>query len=245
MIKNLIVNCDDFGISEGVNLAVNKAFNDGVLRSTTLMANMEYIEDAAIIANRNPDLGVGVHLTLSAGKPLTKKDTDYVDERGYFKKIGYYRDGGKVDLDDLYHEWKAQIEKYIEVMGHYPDHLDSHHHAQNLPGVQDVFKRLAKEYDLPVRNNLHLNDDYPTFTFTTEFYGNDASVDKIIELCTRNEGTLEIMCHVGYVDEYIMEHSSYNIQRAKELAIMCNPRLLDFIKENNIKLINYQSIEKK
>ena len=44
MIKKLIVNADDFGLSEGVCLGILKAHRDGILTSTTCMMNMENIE---------------------------------------------------------------------------------------------------------------------------------------------------------------------------------------------------------
>ena len=44
MIKRLIVNADDYGLSEGVCLGILKAHRDGILTSTTCMMNMENIE---------------------------------------------------------------------------------------------------------------------------------------------------------------------------------------------------------
>ena len=72
MIKKLIVNADDFGLSEGVCLGILKAHRDGILTSTTCMMNMENIEKYLEMTKAYPNLGLGVHLNITVGKPLTK-----------------------------------------------------------------------------------------------------------------------------------------------------------------------------
>ncbi|WP_145838534.1 ChbG/HpnK family deacetylase, partial [Bacillus paralicheniformis] len=69
-MKSLIINADDFGFSRGVNLGIIEAFQHGVLTSTTLMVNMQEAEHAVELARQNRELGVGVHLTLTAGRPI-------------------------------------------------------------------------------------------------------------------------------------------------------------------------------
>ena len=39
-MKSVIINADDFGYSPAVNAGIIKAYEDGILTSTTLMANM-------------------------------------------------------------------------------------------------------------------------------------------------------------------------------------------------------------
>ena len=38
-MKTLIVNADDFGFTPGVNAGITQAFREGILTSTTIMAN--------------------------------------------------------------------------------------------------------------------------------------------------------------------------------------------------------------
>ena len=84
MIKKLIVNADDFGLSEGVCLGILKAHRDGILTSTTCMMNMENIEKYLEMTKAYPNLGLGVHLNITVGKPLTK--VSFIDEKTRFKK---------------------------------------------------------------------------------------------------------------------------------------------------------------
>ena len=115
MIKRLIVNADDYGLSEGVCLGILKAHRDGILTSTTCMMNMENIKKYLEMTKDYPNLGLGVHLNITVGKPLT--NVSFVDEKGNFKSRDTYTNREAiVSQEELYQEWKAQIEKFIKIM---------------------------------------------------------------------------------------------------------------------------------
>ena len=69
-MKRLIVNADDFGLHTEVNRAIIKGYQQGCLRSTSLMPTGRAAEEAAELACENPGLGVAVHITLVAEKPV-------------------------------------------------------------------------------------------------------------------------------------------------------------------------------
>ena len=73
-MKKIIVNADDFGISKEVNEGIVKGFQDGIISSTTVMANMPEFEEAMNLAKKNSKLGVGVHLNVIDGKALAIKE---------------------------------------------------------------------------------------------------------------------------------------------------------------------------
>src|SRR4051812_17945246 len=76
-MKRLIVNADDFGFTRGVNAGVARAFEAGILTSTTIMANGDAFEDAVEIARAAPGLGVGCHLAAVGGRPVAPaRDVD-------------------------------------------------------------------------------------------------------------------------------------------------------------------------
>ncbi len=68
-MKNLIVNADDLGWTEGVNRGIVEAHRKGLVTSTSLLANGQAFAAAAEISRSNPELGIGVHLNLSDGAP--------------------------------------------------------------------------------------------------------------------------------------------------------------------------------
>ena len=63
-MRKLIVNADDFGFSEAVNHGILKAMEDGIVTSTSIMANMPGFAHAAALYHEHPDMAVGVHLNL-------------------------------------------------------------------------------------------------------------------------------------------------------------------------------------
>src|SRR5690349_3629044 len=69
-VRRLIVNADDFGISEEVNEAIIRAHREGVLTSTSLMVTGEAAEQAVRLAKENPRLAVGIHLVAVMGRSV-------------------------------------------------------------------------------------------------------------------------------------------------------------------------------
>lgn len=241
MIKKLIVNGDDYGLSDGVCLGILKAHRQGILTSTTCMMNMENIEEYLAWTKNDPDLGLGVHLNITVGKPLTK--VSFVDELGNFQSRDTYKKREPiVNQEELYQEWKAQIEKFIKIMGHKPTHLDSHHHVHLLPGNIDVALKLAHEYDLPIRQETYLQQDFEPVYFEELFYNQDATFEMIDTIIHKEVEIFELMCHPAMIDWKLYQISSYNLKRAHELDILCSQKAKDMTKD--IQRINYHDIKK-
>lgn len=248
-LKKLIVNADDFGMTEANTIATILAHEDGVLSSTTMMVNMPFADYGAKLAKKHPNLGVGLHLVLTVGRPLVAGAKSYTDENGNFRRPKSYPDGHPhADLDELYTEWKAQIEKFIEIMGHKPTHLDSHHHVHSQPDHLEVTMRLSKEYDLPVRlRPEQYPKDYPyqKAPMIRGFYDDQAALDYFLtnQYGLWDQEIAEVMCHPAFLDERLLQMSSYTVPRTRELAILRSPELKAWIKENNIELISFKKIK--
>src|SRR5437588_2883523 len=75
VVKNLIVNADDLGWTEGVNRGILEAFQGGIVTSGSLLANGVAFAEAVKAAKSAPGLGVGVHLNLSDGAPVADPET--------------------------------------------------------------------------------------------------------------------------------------------------------------------------
>ena len=154
MEKRLIINADDFGLCESVNKGIVDAHTKGVLTSTTIMANMPAAEHAVELAKNLPTLGLGVHLNLTAGKPLCRDNTVklILDSQGYFALSP-----GKLALASLITgkvrtaietELASQIQWLIDK-GIKPTHLDSHKHIHSFPTIFPIVCRLAKRFSIP------------------------------------------------------------------------------------------------
>ena len=152
-MKQLIVNGDDFGIAPGVNRAIVRAHREGILSSTTMLANGAAFDQAVAAARENPRLGVGVHLNLTQGPPLSDARTLGALLDGHGEFLGhaeplYFRMMlGRVAQGAVEQEFRAQIER-VRNAGIQPTHLDGHQHVHMWPPVFAVTARLAAEYGL-------------------------------------------------------------------------------------------------
>ena len=154
ILKQIIVNADDFGRHVLINRAVERGVTDGVLRSATIMPGGAAFDDAAELAARSPKLGVGIHLTLVNGNPvlppaeipsLVTEAGVFVDDHTTFA-VRLLR--GAVNLNEVRAELAAQLRR-VEAAGIHPTHADSHQHMHVLPGVIDIVLDLCLAAGIP------------------------------------------------------------------------------------------------
>jgi hopanoid biosynthesis associated protein HpnK len=149
-MKQLILNADDFGMTRGVNEGIIRAHRDGILTSTTLMANGPEFDDAVASAKLNPELGVGCHLVLVGGSAVAPKEkiSSLADENGNLpESLGLFvakLTAGLIRSKAIEREMRAQIEK-IRAAGIEPTHLDTHKHTHAHPKVMESLARVGKE----------------------------------------------------------------------------------------------------
>jgi hopanoid biosynthesis associated protein HpnK len=154
MNKRVIINADDFGFSEGVNKAIARAHTDGVVTSTTIMANMPAADQAVKIARKLPKLGVGVHLNLTEGRPLSNQADlrPLLDSSGNFSgsivRLALFALAGPNGRRAIAAELSAQIQWLIDK-GITPTHLDSHKHIHTLPHIFSMVCELARRFKIP------------------------------------------------------------------------------------------------
>ena len=256
-MSKLIVNADDFGYSRAVNYGIADAHVNGIVTSTTLMANMPAVEHAIELAKNMPDLGIGVHLTMTCGRPvLQDKVSTLTDSKGSFYSLSTYQTcKDTIDSDELYQEWKAQIEMLLNS-GIDLTHIDSHHHVHTFDENKDIVDKLAKQFQLPVRN-CSTNTSDRGFSFVDMFnfppirnmelnYEENREIffeiiENSMSQIARFE-TTEVMCHPAYIGSRILENSSFNIPRAREVDLLCDREMKDLIEKYEIELINYRDI---
>ncbi|WP_103981247.1 carbohydrate deacetylase [Helcococcus massiliensis] len=248
----LIINADDFGYGKGVNMGIIEAYQNGVLTSTTLMAGMPGFDQAVKLAKDNPGLGVGVHLTLTCGYPASKGLKTIVDDEGAFLNLSFYEKKDNlnlINLDEVYKEWKAQIDKVIDS-GINPTHIDSHHHINSVGELKKIYLRLADEYSLPVRNNFNLPEGYKSTSKMMDYFDHIGSNKEIWRHMDTNNlirdckiyDSIEIMCHPAYVDSFLVENSSYTLGRTSTLKELLSPEIKKLLEDNEIELVTFRDI---
>jgi predicted glycoside hydrolase/deacetylase ChbG (UPF0249 family) len=152
-VKNLIVNADDLGWTDGVNRGIVEAFRNGIVTSTSLLANGVAFASGVAAAKSALGLGVGVHLNLSDGSPVADRETvtSLLNEEGLFaggpENLLLRRARRGLPLNEVEAEWDAQIQK-VRDAGIALTHVDGHKHVHMLPGLFEIALRLAKRHDI-------------------------------------------------------------------------------------------------
>lgn len=155
MEEALIVTADDFGVSEGVNLAVARAHEHGVLTAASLTTTGEAWEHAVALARRLPDLEIGLHLVLSDARPMAPPEAipSLVDARGNLLSRGRLAARamrGTLRLHDVARELAEQLDR-LHPAGTNARFINSDQHVHVLPVVRDAVLDAAALHQLAVR----------------------------------------------------------------------------------------------
>jgi predicted glycoside hydrolase/deacetylase ChbG (UPF0249 family) len=218
--RRLIVNADDFGFTPGVNAGIVRAFEQGIVRSTSLMVCYPAAAEAAAYAREHPALGVGLHIDLWESVP-----------QGWLWRKLYERCPPEEAAVEA--EVRRQLDAFRALMGREPDHLDTHQHIHRKEPVRTVVERIAAELKLPLRGQ-------PGVPYVGGFYGQDGmgqpypdgiSAARLLELidavASGPPGFTEFGCHPGVVDaDDPLGGTMYRTERNTEVASLCDPRVL-------------------
>lgn len=234
----IIINADDFGLSSGVNKGIIDVYKAGGLKSTTLMPMAAKRDEAIQLAKENPELGVGVHMTLTTGKPILGKINTLTNKEGNFR----FRPDtleelvDEINLDELYEEWDAQI---ASIVAEIPvTHFDSHHHVHMHPKFKDIVLRLQEKYNLPCRYNF---EGFKGAKVNGGFYQNNVTLDYLEEIFANKENdSIDIMSHPAYMDEELPLITSYLMDRVVEKDLLSSPEFQTLLEKYNIELTNYK-----
>jgi predicted glycoside hydrolase/deacetylase ChbG (UPF0249 family) len=149
----LIINADDFGFAPGVNRGIVEAHEAGTLPSTSMMVNAPAFDEAVqLVRTRVPRLGVGLHLNLITGRPLSEATSLVNPRTGCFhalSELAARAVSGRVHAADVRRECDAQL-AVLRSAGIVPTHVDSHRHAHALPGVLAPVVASARAAGVPV-----------------------------------------------------------------------------------------------
>lgn len=242
----LIVNADDFGMSEGVVYGITDAMKRGVVTSTTLMVNGQATCLASEIIKNNPEMAVGLHFNVSFGEPLTSAKS--LIANGRFIKPKDILGEPPYDERDIADELSAQYERFVYLTGKQPTHVDSHLYThQKYDKVGRQVKIFAEKLSLPVRACKTVQFRQTAFEGrfkVTPFDDLDSMQNKLIDLLSErlNDDVVELMVHPSFLDYFLQNNSSYNIQRILEQRVLTSMETKKFIQDKKIELINFGTL---
>jgi predicted glycoside hydrolase/deacetylase ChbG (UPF0249 family) len=245
--RRLILNADDLGRSEGINLGIFAAHERGVVTSATLMVGFPAAAAAAAEAGRYPRLGLGLHVTLTGATPTLPASAvpSLVDATGRLARKPEAL--GAIEPGEVLAEVRNQLAEFRRMTGRLPTHLDSHHHAHRHPVVLDALVAVAREHRLPVRRaspdvarRLAASGIATSDRFDERFFAEGATLAGLLAILRGlGPGTTELMCHPGHADAELRRESGYADDRERELAVLTHPEVLGAVRELGIELVHF------
>jgi chitin disaccharide deacetylase len=251
-LRQLAINADDFGFTTDVNAGIVEAHKNGILTSTTLMANGEAFEDAVRLAKEIPSLDIGCHLVLVQGRSLVSGKP----LPGGPRQLIFALAGRAIDVRS---ELRSQIEKILGS-GLRPTHLDTHKHTHLVPTIFREVVLAAKEFHIPYvripldrtlkglrsmeplyrriakRRGISLPDHFIGFRLTG-FLTETTLLDTLPRIPA---GFTEFMCHPGKLGEELTgAQTRLKETRVQELKALTSPRVRDRLGELNIELTSF------
>jgi len=216
-MRLLIVNGDDFGMAGGVNDGIIEAHTNGILTSTSLMVLAPAAAEAAALAGAHPEMSVGLH---------------FVEDR-------------TADLDDpaqAADAFHAQLDRFRELMGRNPTHVDSHHHVHAEGDRIQTFKALVAPLGVPLRSDGRVSY---IGGFWPEWEPGVRNLDYIRRPFLRHlidtevgEGFTELACHPARVTDGLK--SSYRHERELELQTLTEDGLRQELEAAGVRLVSYR-----
>lgn len=229
----IIVHADDLGMNVGVNAAIERALDEGMVTSVSIMANGAAFADGIRVLRGRVGVSVGVHLNATQFAPLTRGANMRVfcDEAGFFR-LPPKRWLTSAERRALADEWCAQV-CMVREQGVKVSHFDSHHHVHTLPMLFPVLKCVQARCGVQiVRNTANMPVPRTSglrvlpkrlaktiwcgalklarpHTVCTDLFGSVTDFVAASSACGPGwaaSRTVEVMCHPGHPgDEYQQE----------------------------------------
>lgn len=246
----LIMRGDDLGFSEGVNYGIEKAVKDGMITSVGMMPNMTSAKHGYELV-KDYDIALGQHTNICVGKPLSdpRLIPSLVDDNGNFcssREIRARKEDSIV-VEEAEIEIEAQLQRFIEITGKQPDYFEGH--AVFSKNFFIALKNVADKHGLFFENPI-LDKEWEKengivglgFAKLDDkgLYDPRAYMEEHLQDIKGHDCCVAIF-HPGYLDQYILTHSSFTLIRAMECDFLCSDWLKNWIQTNNIELVDFKN----
>jgi predicted glycoside hydrolase/deacetylase ChbG (UPF0249 family) len=226
--RRVVVNADDFGLSDGVNAGIIEAATRGVVRSGSLMVRGPAAPAAAAWAQKHDWFSLGLHLDLA----------EWRCEAGDWRTVYEV-----VPLDDasaVHAEIDRQVAAFRALVGANPTHLDSHQHLHREEPSRSAALQWASALAVPLRHfgNVRYVGSFYGQTEDGTAYPEGITVENFLRLLDHLEpGVTELGCHPGFDDGLA---TVYAAERAREVRVLCDRRVADAFQRLNIGLASFR-----
>lgn len=256
----LLIQSDDYGITPAVADGIIYGITHGVIKNTGLFSNMPWAKECVEkIRPYLDDIALGIDLNASTGSSLLGYDKvpNLCHEDGSFLTSRENREADKtavnndhVNYEQVFAEFDAQVQKFIELVGKKPDYI--HAHAYETATTERARVAIADKYDRPytvaVGEKLcggygrmgwyqigspekQLTEDLKNFIITDQSHFLEKEYGHLVT-------------HCGYADAILFELSSFNLCRVKDLEALTSEEVKQWVKDNNVELITFKDLPK-
>ncbi|EEX93621.1 hypothetical protein VIOR3934_13037 [Vibrio orientalis CIP 102891 = ATCC 33934] len=248
----LIINADDFGLSESVNNGIVECFQAGLVKSTTIMMNQKGVDHAIDLYKQGLVPEVGLHFTVTSGKPLSPPEEvpSLIDDSGYFIDKVKLMDH-PVSETEVYKELLAQYNAALEA-GLDINHIDSHHFAGVYAPLKAAFVRFSNDFKIPVRRvDMFVRGQSALQVPTTDafdlgFFDEGATKNNLKTMILAHkekypDGLVEFMCHPSSEEniEELYDVTGYVGKRVNERDILTSPEMKNWLAEHNVETVGF------
>lgn len=223
MAKHLIVNADDFGLSVGVNRGIADCHLRGIVTSASLMVDRPGAREAAAISRELPELSIGLHWD-GGGEGVPELDPS--------------------DVARVRQEFHRQLDRFHQLLGRGPTHVDSEAHVHRKHGLLPVFQELVEPLGVPLRHDGMVR--FVGGFYAQWRYGESEPVHvsvRALQDMLRSEveeGWTELSSHPGYcTPDYAT--SVYYADRELEVHTLTHPSVRREIDRLGIRLASFAS----
>lgn len=249
---------DDIGMNHSVNMALKELADTKMPLSASVMFTCPWYQEAVEILKENPQISVGIHLTLNSewkyfrwGPVLGKEAVpSLVDEVGYFlpSGIGFLESG--FTLEEVEKELDAQIQRAL-ASGVKLEYMDYHMRtAIATPELIQVIERLAAKYNL--KQSMRMGENVVTLfdvpveqkkDFLLGYLAKELDPEKpnvvVIHVAKANP-EMNALVDMNNANQNTASVASH---RQAELDLLLSEELKEAISKKNIELINYSNIQ--
>lgn len=265
IIMKLIIRADDFGYTKVYNEGTIESIKKGITTSVDLMLDTPGTEDAIERIKEFSWISIGWHAHFW-GSPVadSKLVPSMIDKNGKFR----FRKDSKlretVSFEDALIECREEIKRCIRLLGKVPDTTWIHGDyplekaRKQVCDEYGIKYNFARKFDVKKQIMLYPYDKYKNLNivmasqFDTAYkplYSDSVEVRKTydpvkyfkedMDHILKNEISITAW-HPGYLDDYILRESSLTEARPKDIDALCSEELRQWVKDNNIELINHR-----
>lgn len=268
--KLLIIHADDIGMAHSVNQASLHALREGLVNSGSIMVPCPWFPEIAAYVRDNPDLDLGLHLTLTSEwnhfrwGPVLPADQvpTLLDSLGFLHATEQAA-AQRMDPREAEAEIRAQVERAI-AFGVRPTHLDSHMGTLfQTPDLFEAYLRVGRDYQIPVLLPADpMRAEAPQLMALLQ--PEDIVIDRLVSITpgvpadeweayyaglveSLEPGVTQIIVHVAYDDAEMraatVDHPDYGAAwRQRDFDTFTNPLLKRLLEEHGVRLITWREI---